>query len=178
MMKYKFIQLVGSLFMILTLSACVTTGGAPQGQVAMLDTSERSHLDNTLNMTDLMALAEKLTEKMLVSNAVAEWGEKRPRLIVADLINETDDDNIPEEMIYDRIKGIILESGVARIMNKNSKADYILRGVLSSTQAGNNQGDHVREFRVTLTLSSFEGEDFGNWDGRINLAKSGGRPLF
>lgn len=159
------------------LSACA--GGLPQGQVAMMDTNERSHLDNTLNMTDLMALAEELTDKMLLSDVVADWGDNRPRLVVADLVNETDDADIPEEMIYDRIKGVILESGVARIVhNSSNKIDYILNGVLSSTQNRSSSGDHSRQFRVTLTLSSIDGEDLGKWDGRINLAKSGKRPLW
>lgn len=157
----------------LGLAGCGPVKGPAQGRVAMVDTSERAHLDSTLNMTDLMSLAEKLTEDMLVSDAVMEWGEHRPKLVVGQLQNETDDDDIPEEMIYDRIKGIILESGVARIVPQSADSfEYILHGKLSSTQEYGDDGANMRQFRVTLNLSNIEGEQLGQWQGRISLAKA------
>lgn len=177
-MLNRLTQLFLALFCLHTLTAC-SVSGLPQGQVAILDSSERAHLDNTLNMTDLMALAEKLTDEMLMSDAVAEWGDKRPRLVVARIKNKTDDENIPEEMIYDKIKGIILDSGAARIVSKNSnKIDYILHGVLSNTGEKNYKKDHIRQFRVSLVLSDLEGEELGHWDDQINLGKSASRPWF
>lgn len=177
-MKLRMFAATSLVALTLATSGCVTTGGSAQGRVAMVDTSERAHLDNTLNMTDLMSLADKLTNDMLMSDAVVEWGDHRPKLVFSQLINETDDDNIPEEMIYDRIRGLVLESGVARIVSQeSSNFKYILHGVLSSTQEHNDDGSSMRQFRVTLNLSDIEGEQLGQWQGRINLAKAK-RPLF
>ncbi len=177
-MKRRVFAVVSLLGVLLTMSGCVTTSGSAQGRVAMMDTSERAHLDNSLNMTDLMSLAEKLTNDMLMDDVVLEWGNDRPRLVFSQLLNETDDDNIPEEMIYDRIRGLILQSGVARIVSQNSdNFKYILHGVLSSTQEYSDDGASARQFRVTLNLSDIEGEQLGQWQGRINLAKAK-RPLF
>lgn len=176
-MLRKLIQLSTLAVCLVTMSACVS--GLPQGQVAMMDINERDHFDNTLNMTDLMALAEKLTDKMLMSDALAEWGDKRPRLVVARIKNSTDDDEIPEEQIYDRIKEIILESGSARIVSKSSnKIDYILHGELNSTVAKNAANDEKRHFRVTLVISDLDGEELGHWSDEIKLGKSGSRPWF
>lgn len=162
-----------TVLITILISGCVTTSGNSQGRVAMIDTSERAHLDNTLNMTDLMSLADKLTNDMLMSDTVLEWGNERPKLVIGHLINETDDDNIPEEMIYDRIRGLILQSGVARIVSENSNNfKYILHGVLNSTQEYSDDGSSMRQFRVTLNLSDIEGEQHGQWQGRISLGKA------
>ncbi|MBI9076411.1 MAG: hypothetical protein JEZ02_13470 [Desulfatibacillum sp.] len=160
------------------LPGCAAYTGSPQGNVAMMDTSERTHLDTQLNMTDLMALAEKLTNDMLMSSAVSEWGNKQPRLVVVPLKNNSCIDNIPEEQIYDRIKGILREAGVARIFDQSTnKFDYILYGVLDSTQEYGGDGSEIRDFIVTLNLATIDGEDLGRWNGRIKLGKSK-RPLF
>ncbi|ACL02529.1 hypothetical protein Dalk_0824 [Desulfatibacillum aliphaticivorans] len=176
-MTTRFLHLICAAIVLCFFFGCVTTG-QPQGRVAMLDVSERPHLDTQLNMTDLMALAEKLTNEMLMSDVVAGWGSKRPRLVISPLKNNSVMDNIPEEQVYDRIKGILLEAGVARIVHQSSNNyDYVLYGVLDSTQEYGGDGSEIRDFNVTLNLSTIDGEDLGRWNGRIKLAK-GKRPLF
>lgn len=165
------------LCLALGLSGCATSGH-PQGQVAMMDVSERSHLDGTLNMTDLLALAEKLTNDLLMSDVVVEWGNKRPRLVIGQFVNRSDDDNIPEEEIYDRVKGLILDTGIASIVSPTSnKIDYILHGHLSSTQQYGSGGSSTRHYRVTLDLSTIDGEILASKQGQIKLGKSS-RPLW
>jgi len=169
--------LLGILFLA-TISACANFRGKAQGRVAMVDSTERMHLNAKLNMTDLMATAEKLTNDMLMSDVVSEWNNERPRLYVKAIKNNTDIDNIPEEQIYDRIKGLILESGVAKIFQKESNnIEYILSGVLDSTTERSNDGSLVRGFIITLNLASVEGEELGRWKHQITLAKAK-RPLF
>lgn len=162
------------------LAGCATTQPVPQGRVAMVDTGERAHLQAKLNMTDLMALAEKLTNDMLMSDEVARWSEqgKKPRIVVGRIRNRTDLDNIPEEALYDRVVQTIVNSGVARVVDKSStRFDYVLSGDIQSTTEYGQDGSKLRQFRVTLKMSNIDGELVGSWQGRMSLAK-GAKPLF
>ena len=176
-MKKRVLMVISVFLIISVFSACVTyTGG--QSRVTMGDTTERNHLDTRLNMTDLLALARKLTNDMLMSKPVAAWGDKRPILTVAPIKNNTCFDNIPEEQIYDEVKSILVNSGVARIVSKESNNfDYILYGVLDSTQEYGERGAEVYDFIVRLNLQTKTGEDLGRWKDRIKLEKAK-QPIF
>ena len=162
------------------LSGCVTTGGGtPQGRVSMVDSSERAHLQANLNMTDLMSSAERLTDKMLSSDAIATWGDKRPRLIVGRIRNRSDVDNIPEEELYERILSIIVESGVARIVDTGATDfDYIMEGKIGSTTQRGSDGEEQRQFRITLKMFSIDGELLGSWQDTSKSFMKAKRPLF
>jgi len=161
------------------LTACVTNGGRPQGRVAMVDSSERAHLQANLNMTDLMSAAERLTDKMISSYQVLEWGDKRPRLIVGKIRNRSDIDNIPEEELYERIQSIIVDSGVARVVGQSAtKFDYILTGVIGSTTQHGDNGEEQRQFRITLKITSIDGELLGSWQDTSKSFMKDKRPLF
>jgi predicted small secreted protein len=157
------------------LSACTTTGG--QGRVKMTDTSERGHLDAKLNMTDFMAAADKLTDKMLSDDLMDSWYDKKPRLIVGKISNRTElDTNFPEE-VYDRIVDIILASGAARIVGQSANEfDYILTGKINSTIASDGDMEQ-RQYRITLRVHTNDDELVGSWHEPIYLLKAK-RPLF
>lgn len=168
----RLVVLIGVLLM----SACASTTG--HSRVKMVDSNERGHFNATLNMTDLMAAADKLTNKLLMDNLVNDWVDKKPRLIIGRIVNRTDiDNNFPEEELYDRIAEIILSSGMARIVGKSSdEFEYILTGRLNSTTE--TSGDQMlRQYRITLWVHNAEDELLGAWHEPISLMQSS-KPLF
>jgi len=178
-MKRSFIAASCVVAISVLTSGCVTTGGTPQGRVSMTDSSERAHLESKLNMTDLMSSAERLTDKMLSSDAITSWGDKRPRLIVGKIRNRSDIDNIPEEELYERVQSIIIESGVARVVDTSAtNFDYILTGVIGSTTQRGEDGQEQRQFRITLKMSSIDGELLGSWQDTSKSFMKAKRPLF
>ncbi|MFT4928070.1 MAG: hypothetical protein ACI8WB_004185 [Phenylobacterium sp.] len=163
----KNIKCFAVLVAVTLLSACTSTG---QSRVRMVDSSERNHLDIKLNMTDFMAAADKLTNKMLNDGLVETWYENKPKLILGKIGNRTDVDiNLLEEEIYDRIVDVILQSGAARIVGASSDAfDYILTGKVSSTTAEDAQKVQ-RQYRITLRVHTKDDELIGSWHEPISL---------
>lgn len=79
-------------------------------------------------MGDYTAFAEKVTNKMLRSRLVQSWGKKRPKLVVGKLANNTNNDSIRMQDIYDRITETILNSGLVRLMDQSATSfDYVVR---------------------------------------------------
>ena len=156
-----------------------TIMGVPQGQVAMVDPGERLRLTDGLTMTDLMSAAEDLTNKMLGSYEIESWGDKRPRLIVGRFKNRTQEDLIPEEELDHKIRSIIVNSGVARIMGENStQFDYVLTGRLSATKPQVSEGGQkFKPYRMTLDIYKVDGELYGSWTHQIQLL-TGKKPIF
>ena len=179
MIGEKILRLGASSLLMLLVSGCVTTGGVPQGNVAMVDTSERAHLDNRLNMTDLMSAAEKLTTEMMLSPQIEEWGNSRPKLIVGRIHNRSEDDLIPEEELYHSVKSIIVNSGVARIVSEDATDfDYIMKGTLNDTVETNLKGAELKLYRITLELYSIDGEMIGSWHDTTKGFLKAGKPVF
>ena len=112
----KIIQITTLLAIAIALSACQTnpliTGG--QSNVSIVSSGERGHLSAELTMADYTELAETVTNKMLSSSLVQKWGKKKPRLILAKLRNNTDNESIRMQDIYDRITETLLNSGLLR----------------------------------------------------------------
>lgn len=154
------------------LSGCVTTTGS-QGGVSILDEGTRVHLDAELTMADYTAFAEKVTNKMLTSRLVIGWGNSRPKLIVAKLRNNTDNESIRMQDVYDRITETILNSGVARLVDKSAlEFDYVVRSELSSTRQYGEGGQELAFFKLEFKLFTLDGEMVGQWSDVLPLGKS------
>ncbi len=79
-----------------------------QGRVATVDSGTTSRLSTDLTGADFKRFAEGMTGKILVSQA-EEWTGNKPRLVVGDIDNNTDDENIRAVDIYDGIQEKLLE---------------------------------------------------------------------
>lgn len=144
-----------------------------QSRVSILDGSSREHLQAELTMNDYTAFAEKVTDKMMMSRLVRSWGGKRPRLIVGKLQNNTDNESIRMQDIYDRITETILASGLVRLLDKSATSfDYVVRSELSSTRQYGSHGEELAYFKLEFKLFKIDGELVGQWSDVLPLGKA------
>ncbi len=154
------------------LSACATTVGG-QGDVAILDKDSRAHLQTELTMADYLAFSEQVANKMLISSLVRSWGIKRPKLIVGDLVNNTDNENIRMKDLQDRIQETIFNSGLVRIVDRSAtEFDYVVRTELTSTRQYGKDGEELVFFTMQMKMFKLDGELMGHWSDDLPLGKA------
>jgi PBP1b-binding outer membrane lipoprotein LpoB len=164
---------------IITFGICtlLITGCANQrsneSRVSILDDSSRAHLQAELTMADYTAFAEKVTNKMMASTVVQSWGRKRPKLVVGKMRNNTDNESIRIQDIYDRITETILGSGLVRLMDKSATSfDYVVNTELSSTRQYGDGGEELAYFKLEFKMFTIDGEMVGQWSDILPLGKS------
>lgn len=157
----KKIKLAMVLVVVTLLPACASNS---RGNVSMSEQGSREHLEAKLNMTDVFSVADKLTNKMLSTPLIDSWRIKPPKLAMGRMINCTDEyNNFQENDIFDRVKGLVLTSGVAKVVDKkHNDYDYILMGKVSSTVAYGN-GREQRQYAITLEILNPRGDSLGLW---------------
>lgn len=165
-----------SLVLVFLAGACA----APQSEVGTtIRTSGVRSIDPTksdrsgttvLTLADYLRFAEKVTNQMLASPFVANWGNERPRLAVGRVRNNSDDENILVGDIAERIKGTIVNSTVARIVNAAEDFDYVVNVELSSTHSYGDGGTEAAFFVVRFKLSDVAGELVGQWSDQFALS--------
>lgn len=175
MTKFSNFIVVTMMCIMFLLSGCVSSSPVgSQGSVKVLDPNTRAHVNTELTMADYTAFAEVVTNKMLSSRLVQGWGTKRPKLIVAKLLNNTDDESIRMADVYDRITETILNSGVARLVDKSAtEFDYVVRSEMSSTRQYGTNGEELAFFKLEFKLFTIEGEMVGQWSDVLPLGKAG-----
>ncbi|MCB1801193.1 MAG: hypothetical protein KDI82_05860 [Gammaproteobacteria bacterium] len=142
-----------------------------QSGVSIVDPGSRGHLQAELTMADYTELAEKVTTKMLDSRLVQDWRSK-PRLILAKLRNNTDNENIRMADIYDRITEVLLNSNTVRLVDTSATSfDYVVRSELSSNRQYGSGGQELVGYKLELKLFTISGEMKGQWSGTLTLAK-------
>lgn len=179
MEKKQFYRVAVAAGALLTVSGCQTNlpqfGG--QSNVSVVDSGTRAHLQAELTMADYTELAEMVTNKMLSSRLVQVWGQRKPRLILAKLRNNTDNENIRMADIYDRITETLLNSGTVRLVDQSATSfDYVVRSELSSNRQYGSKGEELVGYKLELKLFTISGEMKGQWSGTLTLAK--GRKSF
>jgi len=161
------------LILPVILLGCSSTHFGSQSRVAILDESSREHLTTELTMADYTAFAEKVTNKMLRSRLVQSWGSKRPRLVVGKLANNTNNDSIRMQDIYDRITETILNSGLVRLLDTSATSfDYVVRTELSSTRQHGGNGEELAYYKLEFKLFKLDGEMVGQWSDVLPLGKA------
>ncbi|WP_028585372.1 hypothetical protein [Desulfogranum mediterraneum] len=157
--------------------AQVPTSIGSQSNVGMIAEGERVHLDDKITAEDMVALAGKVTEKMLGSSRVQSWPgkKKQPLLVIAVPENTTHDANIITEDLQDEIIAKVLDSGVARVIDESSvssRYDYIIKTTITSTSQRGNGGSKVTYYTCKLQLFSLRGERLGQWHDKIGMTKA------
>ena len=152
---------------------CQSVPMGQQSDVAMIDPKGRGHLQAQLTMADYVALAEKVTNKMLVSKLVQSWGKKKPKIIAATPVNNTDSENIRMSDLHDRIQETLFNSGVMRVVDKSATSfDYIIKSGLTSTRQYGKGGKELVHFTLQLKMFTLMGELKGQWSDDIAMAKA------
>ena len=144
-----------------------------QGDVEVVDPRDRSHLQAELHSGDYLTLAENVTDKMLSSRLVQSWGNKRPRLIVGILVNNTDNENIRMADLHDRIQEVILNSGLVRVVDKSATSfDYVIKSELTSSRQYGKSNQEQVFYTLQLKMFKLDGELMGQWSDDMSLAKA------
>lgn len=184
MMKKSFTALSAAGTAGLILSACQPTTGEPlgttigqmqgeQGGVEVIDPRARGHLQADLTMADFMAFAEKVTNKMLTSSLFQSLGEERPKLILGDVVNNSDNENIRVADIHNRIQETIFNAGVVRVVDRSATDfDYVVKPELTSTRQYGQGGREMAFFTMTLKLFTLDGELVGQWSDDLALGRT------
>ncbi len=168
------LNIIGCVVILSLTTGCATGTLGGQGRVSILDQGTRAHLDAELTMADYTAFAETVTNKMLSSKLVQGWGNRRPRLVVVEPKNNTDNESILMTDIQDRISETILNSGIARLMDRSAtEFKYVVRSELSSTRQYGANGEELAFFKLEFKLFTIEGEMVGQWSDVLPLGKSG-----
>ena len=168
---YQSFFAVGIAFLLcVPLSACVT---GQQGEVAVLDKGTRAHLQTQPTGADYVAFAEVVTNKMLASPLVQEWGNRKPKLIVGNLVNNTDNENIRMKDVHDRIQETIFNSGLVRVVDSSATSfDYIVKTELTNTRQYGRDGQELAYFTLQLKMFKLDGELVGQWSDDLPLGKA------
>jgi hypothetical protein len=179
MQYFRLILLCAALIALAGCTSSLGNSFGGQGNVGIVDSSERAHHDTKLTGTDFVQFAEKVTDKMLRSPLISSWEGKRPKVVVGHLLNNTMDENLRIADIHDRIQEMLMASGVMRVMDSSSTSfDYVMKNTITSTEQGNSStGEKLVNYTLMLKMYTIEGELVGQWSDDLVLAK-GKRSVF
>ncbi len=173
MKKLKQAILLSILGSTIAVTGCQSVPMGQQSDVAMVDAKGRGHLQAQLTMADYSALAEKVTNKMLVSKLVQRWGKKKPKVIASTPVNNTDNENVRMRDLHDKIQETLFNSGVMRVVDTSSTSfDYIIKSELSSTRQYGKGGKELVHYTLQLKMFTLTGELKGQWSDDLAMAKS------
>lgn len=166
---------------VATLSGCGTTQyvgtpvATPSGHmqtISIVDSSERIKLDTKVSLSDIIAFAENLTNKMLSSPVIAK-AKKKPRVVLGSLRQNTHDENLRMQDIHDRIQEVLFNSGAVRVMDKNAtNFDYIMKSEITDIVTRAPDGQKLVDYTMKIKLFNLEGELVGQWSDDLSLFKS------
>lgn len=145
-----------------------------QGRVATVDSGTASRVSTELTGADFKRFAETMTDKILVSKA-EEWTGDKPRLVVGDIDNNTDDENIRAVDIYDGIQEKLLESQTVRVLDRSATDfDYVIRPEITSTrQRDVASRQELVFYTMKMKLYKLDGELVGQWSDDMAFADAG-----
>ncbi len=173
MKTVKKIIMLSVLGATIIMAGCQSVPVGQQSSVSMVDPKGRTHLQAQLTMADYVALAEKVTNKMLASRLVQGWGKKRPKVIAAVPVNNTDNESVRMSDLHDRIQETLFGSGVMRVVDKSATDfDYIIKSELTSTRQYGKGGQELVHYTLQLKMFTLMGELKGQWSDDLAMAKS------
>lgn len=180
-MKKHFL-LMSAVLSAALLSGCATTGstggmGMPvmtghMRSISIVDSSERIKLDTRVTLSDIIAFAENLTNKML-STPVISKAKKPPRIVVGKLRQNTHDENLRVQDIQDRIQEVLLNSGAVRVLDSSAtNFDYIMQSEITDIVTRAPDGQKLVDYTMKIKLFTLDGELVGQWSDDLSLFKS------
>ena len=166
---------------IVGISGCSTTQfvgtpvATPSGHmqsISIVDSSERIKLSTKVSLSDIIAFAENLTNKMLQSRVIAK-AKKKPRIVVGSLKQNTHDENLRVQDIHDRIQEVLFNSGAVRVMDRSAtNFDYVMKSEITDIVTRAPDGQKLVDYTMKIKLYNIEGELVGQWSDDLSLYKS------
>jgi hypothetical protein len=175
----KFISAAVACSGLALLSGCVTTQFAPVATVnghmqsiSIVDSSERIKLSTKVTLSDIIAFAENLTNKMLASPVIAK-AKRKPRIVVGTLKQNTHDENLRIQDVHDRIQEVLFNSGAVRVLDQSAtNFDYVMQSEITDIVTRAPDGQKLVDYTMKIKLFTLEGELVGQWSDDLSLFKS------
>ena len=157
---------------VFSLTGCTAGMFGSQGDVAIVDSAERNKLNTNIDLSDIIAFAENLTNKMLVSPIFSK-AKRPPRLVLGQIRQNTHDENLRVSDIYGRIQEVLLNSGQVRVLDSSATSfDYIVNPEISSIVSRSGDGRKKVDYSMVMKLYTISGELKGQWSDDLTLYKA------
>ena len=177
----KISRLSFAFVVLIFASACTQSGynasnsPAYQGRntsISIVDSSERIKLDTKISLSDIIAFAENLTNKMLQSPAFINQ-KRLPRIVVADIRQNTHDENLRVQDIHDRIIEVLFNSGQVRVLDTTATSfDYIMQSEITDIITRAPDGQKLVDYTMKIKIFDLNGELKGQWSDDLSLFKN------
>lgn len=155
-----------------TVYAPVPTVSGHTQTISIVDSAERIKLDTKISLSDIIAFAENLTNKMLQSPVIAK-AKKKPRIVVGQLRQNTHDENLRIQDIQDRIQEVLFNSGAVRVLDTSANNfDYIMKSEITDIVTRAADGQKLVDYTMKIKLFTLDGELVGQWSDDLSLFKS------
>lgn len=166
---------------LVLLSAVAVSGCVPSDSgnswgrftsISIVDSSERIKLDTKISLSDIIAFAENMTNKMLQSPIFAK-AKRPPRIIVTAIRNNTHDENLRVKDVHDRIMEVMLNSGKVRVLDESAlNFNYVMQSELTDIVTRSSDGQKLVDYTMKIKLYDLNGELKGQWSDDLSLFKN------
>jgi hypothetical protein len=113
------------------------------------------------NRPFFVQLAEEVTNKLLASPEYAGQMKngRKPRIVIGDIRNNSDDEGVRVEDLFNEIRDTIVASGTARLFAAGElNTDLVIAPELTSSMAAQSGGRREHCFTLQLTITTITGE--------------------
>ena len=162
---------------LLTLTLALFLGACAQNthrvsSVEIVDSADRAKLDTDYGLSDIIAMSENLTNKML-QHRVFAGATQSPRIVVGKITNNTHDENLRVIDLHDRLQEVLLNSGQVRVLDRSANSfDYIMHTEITSGSHSSSDGQRKVDYTVKIKLFKVNGELIGQWSDDTSFFKN------
>lgn len=165
----KCLKLCVMVMLVLMVGACSDTHRSTS--ISIVDSASREKLDMDYGLSDIIAMSENLTNKML-QHRVFTQASKTPRIVVGSITNNTHDENLRVVDVHDRLQEVLLNSGQVRVLDKSANYfDYIMTTEITSGSHRSVDGQRKVDYTVKIKLFRTDGELIGQWSDDTSFFK-------
>lgn len=172
----RLISVLTAAFLLPLLASCgggaAMNGGDSGGVDRSSEIRTGTNVETEVQMSDFKEFAEEVTNDFIASDLAQNWKsqENKPKLMVGNLRNNTDNENIRMADIHDRINQTLVNSDIARVMGQGARDfDYVIRSELSSTTQYADDGTKLKQYRMQMNVYTPTGELKGQWSDNMSL---------
>jgi len=119
------------------------------------------HIVEAFSQAEAEKFIKIAAKNLLKRQFIQQWHyrNKLPKVIVGELRNNTDNDNIDTDKIYQVIENVIFDSGLVRLADLRAvDYDYTIRSEITSTRQYGGEGKELIVYKLKLRLFTLNAE--------------------
>ena len=128
---------------------------------AVLSRNTGVHIVESFSQAEAENFVELAAKNLLKRPFIQQWlyRNKLPKVIIGELRNNTDNDNIDTDKIYQVIERVIFNSGLVRLADLRAvDYDYTIRSEITSTRQYGGEGKELVVYKLKLRLFTLNAE--------------------